>query len=103
VGTIANIVQSLKLPDGNIKVLVEGVERGKILKMSSEEEGYFRVNVQTKQFRPVTTPSLEQLVQRATPLFEQYVKLSQSLNYETMIAAVKVDEIGKLTTPSPPI
>jgi ATP-dependent Lon protease len=96
VGTIANIVQSLKLPDGNIKVLVEGVERGKILKISTEE-GHFRVNVQTKQFRPVTTPSLEQLVQRATSLFEQYVKLSQSLNYETMIAAVKVDEIGKFT------
>ncbi len=96
VGTIASIIQSLKLPDGNIKVLVEGVERGKILKMSNEE-GYFRVNVQTKQFRPVTTPSLEQLVQRATSLFEQYVKLSQSLNYETMIAAVKVDEIGKFT------
>ena len=96
VGTIANIIQSLKLPDGNIKVLVEGVERGKILKMSNEE-GHFRVSVQTKQFRPVTTPSLEQLVQRATSLFEQYVKLSQSLNYETMIAAVKVDEIGKFT------
>jgi ATP-dependent Lon protease len=96
VGTIANIIQSLKLPDGNIKVLVEGVERGKILKMSNEE-GHFRVNVQTKQFRPVTTPSLEQLVQRATSLFEQYVKLSQSLNYETMLAAVKVDEIGKFT------
>jgi ATP-dependent Lon protease len=96
VGTVANIVQSLKLPDGNIKVLVEGVERGKILKISNEE-GYFRVGVQTRQFRPVTTPSLEQLVQRATALFEQYVKLSQSLNYETMIAAVKVDEIGKFT------
>ena len=96
VGTIANIIQSLKLPDGNIKVLVEGVERGKILKMANEE-GHFRVSVQTKQFRPVTTPSLEQLVQRATSLFEQYVKLSQSLNYETMIAAVKVDEIGKFT------
>ncbi|HXW13511.1 MAG TPA: LON peptidase substrate-binding domain-containing protein, partial [Terriglobia bacterium] len=96
VGTIANIIQSLKLPDGNIKVLVEGVERGKILKMANEE-GHFRVNVQTKQYRPVTTPSLEQLVQRATSLFEQYVKLSQSLNYETMIAAVKVDEIGKFT------
>src|SRR5437762_12133649 len=37
VGTIANIVQSLKLPDGNIKVLVEGVERGKLVKVRSEE------------------------------------------------------------------
>jgi len=96
VGTVANIVQSLKLPDGNIKVLVEGIDRGKILKISNED-GYFRVAIQTKIFRTVTTPSLEQLVQRVTSLFEQYVKLSQSLNYETMIAAVKVDEIGKFT------
>ena len=96
VGTVANIVQSLKLPDGNIKVLVEGVDRGKILKISNED-GCFRVTIQTKLFRTVTTPSLEQLVQRVTSLFEQYVKLSQSLNYETMIAAVKVDEIGKFT------
>jgi ATP-dependent Lon protease len=96
VGTISNIVQSLKLPDGNIKVLVEGLERGKILKISTEE-GYFRATVKTAAYRTVTTPSLELLVQRVTSLFEQYVKLSQSLNYETMIAAVKVDEVGKFT------
>jgi ATP-dependent Lon protease len=96
VGTISNIVQSLKLPDGNIKVLVEGGERGRIVKVSTDD-GYFRVTVKTANFRTVTTPSLEQLVQRVTSLFEQYVKLSQSLNYETMIAAVKVDEIGKFT------
>src|SRR5690348_5656097 len=40
VGTIVNIVQSLKLPDGNIKVLVEGIERGKILQVP-DTEGYF--------------------------------------------------------------
>jgi len=45
----------------------------------------------------VSTPTLEQLQQRVTALFEQYVKLSQSLNYETMIAAVKSDDIGKFT------
>ena len=96
VGTVSNIIQSLKLPDGNIKVLVEGVERGKIVKVTSEE-GYFRVAVKTATYRPVSTPSLEQLVQRVTSLFEQYVKLSQNLNYETMIAAVKVEEVGKFT------
>ncbi|MDE3178162.1 MAG: endopeptidase La, partial [Acidobacteriota bacterium] len=96
VGTIASIVQSLKLPDGNIKVLVEGVERGKIQKISNDE-GYYRVSVKTASIRVVSTPSVEQLVQRIISLFEQYVKLSQSLNYETMIAAVKVDEIGKFT------
>ena len=96
VGTVSSIIQSLKLPDGNIKVLVEGVERGKVLKVTSDE-GYFRVAVKTATHRPVSTPSLEQLVQRVTTLFEQYVKLSQNLNYETMIAAVKVDEVGKFT------
>ncbi len=96
VGTVSSIIQSLKLPDGNIKVLVEGVERGKILKVTSDD-GYFRVAVKTATHRAVSTPSLEQLVQRVTSLFEQYVKLSQNLNYETMIAAVKVDEVGKFT------
>ncbi|HMD99081.1 MAG TPA: endopeptidase La [Terriglobia bacterium] len=96
VGTISNIVQSLKLPDGNIKVLVEGIERGKVLKITNED-GYFRAAVKTTSFRTVTTPSLEQVMQRATSLFEQYVKLSQNLNYETMIAAVKIDDVGKFT------
>src|SRR3979490_664423 len=50
VGTLANIVQSLKLPDGNIKVLVEGVERGKIISVS-EDEGYFRAVVKTFNFK----------------------------------------------------
>jgi ATP-dependent Lon protease len=95
VGTVANIVQSLKLPDGNIKVLVEGVERGKIISVS-EDEGYFRALVKTFNFKVDTGAQLEALVSRVTGLFEQYVKLSQNLNYETMIAAIRVDEPGKL-------
>src|SRR5579864_6956961 len=94
VGTVANIVQSLKLPDGNIKVLVEGVERGKII--SVEDEGYFRATVRTFNFKVEAGAPLEALVSRVTGLFEQYVKLSQNLNYETMIAAIRVDEPGKL-------
>ena len=95
VGTVANIVQSLKLPDGNIKVLVEGVERGKIISVS-EDEGYFRSVVKTFNFKVDAGAPLEALVGRVTGLFEQYVKLSQNLNYETMIAAIRVDEPGKL-------
>jgi ATP-dependent Lon protease len=95
VGTVANIVQSLKLPDGNIKVLVEGVERGKIVSVS-EDEGYFRAAVKTFSFKVEAGAQLETLVSRVTGLFEQYVKLSQNLNYETMIAAIRVDEPGKL-------
>jgi ATP-dependent Lon protease len=46
VGTIANIVQSLKLSDGNIKVLVEGSERAEVVSVSTED-GYFRATVKT--------------------------------------------------------
>ena len=95
VGTVANIVQSLKLPDGNIKVLVEGVERAKIISVS-EDEGFFRAVVKTFGFKVESGPQLDQLTTRVTGLFEQYVKLSQNLNYETMIAAIRVDEPGKL-------
>ncbi len=95
VGTVANIVQSLKQPDGNIKVLVEGVERGKIVSVS-EEEGYFRAIVKTTTFKVEQGSQLEALTSRVTTLFEQYVKLSQNLNYETMIAAIRVDDPGKL-------
>jgi ATP-dependent Lon protease len=95
VGTIASIVQSLKLPDGNIKVLVEGVERGKIVSVN-EEEGFFRAMIRTFHYKVDPGAQLEALVGRVTNLFEQYVKLSQNLNYETMIAAIRVDEPGKL-------
>ena len=95
VGTVANIVQSLKQPDGNIKVLVEGVERGKTISVS-EEEGFFRAVVKTTSYKVEAGTQLEGLTGRVTTLFEQYVKLSQNLNYETMIAAIRVDDPGKL-------
>jgi ATP-dependent Lon protease len=95
VGCIVNIVQSLKLPDGNIKVLVEGVERAKVVSVN-DDEGFFRAIVRTFNFKIETGPQLEALTSRVTTLFEQYVKLSQNLNYETMIAAIRVDDPGKL-------
>jgi len=95
VGTIVNIVQSLKLPDGNIKVLVEGVERAKAISVTTDE-GFFRATVRTFNYRLEPSPELEALVGRITTLFEQYVKLSQNLNYETMIAAIRVDDPDRL-------
>jgi len=95
VGTIVNIVQSLKLPDGNIKVLVEGVERGKVVSVS-DDEGFFRAAVRTSSYKVEAGAQLDALVSRVTGLFEQYVKLSQNLNYETMIAATRVDDPAKL-------
>src|SRR6516165_3246791 len=58
VGTIANVVQNLKQQDGNIKVLVEGVERGKILKLSSNN-GYFEAEVRTMKYGAEASPALD--------------------------------------------
>ncbi len=96
VGTVVNIVQSLKLPDGNIKVLVEGVERAKVISVS-DEDGFFRAVVRTNNYKIEAGTQLEALVGRVTTLFEQYVKLSQNLNYEQMISAIRVDDPGKLS------
>jgi ATP-dependent Lon protease len=96
IGTVVNIVQSLKLPDGNIKVLVEGLERGKILQVV-DTDGFFHATIRTAKYATEVTPAIEQAMQRATSLFEQYVKLCQSLNYETMIAAVRMEDPAKLT------
>ncbi len=96
VGTIVNIVQSLKLPDGNIKVLVEGMERGKILQIT-EGDGFLQASVRVARYATDLSPQIETAMQRVTALFEQYVKLCQSLNYETMIAAVRMEDPAKLT------
>ena len=96
VGTLANIVQSVKLPDGNIKVLVEGTERAKIVQITSDE-GFFRASIRVVNSKSEPSPQLTQASERVTGLFEQYVKLSQSLNYDTMIAAVRVEDAGKLS------
>jgi len=96
VGTLANVVQSVKLPDGNIKVLVEGVERAKIVQLSNEE-GFFRATVRLLPVRVEATPQVEQLVARVSGLFDQYAKLSQSLNYDTMVAAVRTEDPARLS------
>jgi ATP-dependent Lon protease len=95
VGTIGNIVQSVKMPDGNIKVLVEGLERARAVELN-DSDGFFVATVRTGKTDIEITGNIEQLTQRVTSLFEQYVKLQQSLNYETMIAAVRTDEPAKL-------
>jgi ATP-dependent Lon protease len=96
VGTIGNIVQSVKMPDGNIKVLVEGLERAKAVEVT-DVDGFFVATVRASTVQLEMTPQLEPLMQKVTSLFEQYVKLQQSLNYETMIAAVRMDEPAKLS------
>ncbi|PYT96495.1 MAG: endopeptidase La [Acidobacteria bacterium] len=96
VGTLANIVQSVKLPDGNIKVLVEGVERARALSIATEE-GFFRATIRLLGQRVEDSPQVKQLVEKVTGLYEQFIKLSQSLNYDTMIAAARGDDPSRLS------
>jgi ATP-dependent Lon protease len=94
-GTIGNIVQSVRMPDGNIKVLVEGVERARSIEVN-DDDGFFVATVRTGKTQLEMTPAVEQMMQRVHTLFEQYVKLQQSLNQETMAAGVRMDEPAKL-------
>jgi ATP-dependent Lon protease len=95
VGTVGNIVQSVRMPDGNIKVLVEGIERARAVEIN-DTDGFFVATVKVAKPLPEVTPQIEQLVQRVTSLFEQYVKLQQSLNVETVASSIRTDEPSKL-------
>jgi ATP-dependent Lon protease len=94
-GTVCHVVQSLKLPDGNVKVLVEGLDRGRVLEFH-DEGGFFKVVVKTVPRQTDAPADLETLTTKVITLFEQYVKLSNHLHYDAMLAAVRVDDPGKL-------
>src|SRR6516225_4587987 len=94
-GCVANIVQSLKLPDGNIMVLVEGIERARAVEWK-EDKGFYRVVVKVVPKPKETGVDAEATMTKVVSLFEQYVKLSNNLHYDAMIAAVRVDDPGKL-------
>src|SRR5918996_1326220 len=94
-GCVANVVQSLKLPDGNIKVLVEGVDRARAVEWK-EDKGFYRIVVKVLAKQKEVSTDVEATMGRVVSLFEQYVKLSNNLQYDAMIAAVRVDDPGKL-------
>ena len=94
-GCVANVVQSLKLPDGNIKVLVEGVDRARAIEWK-EDKGFYRVVVKVLPKQREAGADADTTMSRVVSLFEQYVKLSNNLHYDAMIAAVRVDDPGKL-------
>jgi ATP-dependent Lon protease len=94
-GTICNIVQSLKLPDGNVKVLVEGLDRGRALEFR-EETGFMKVVVKLIPRQDDPAGGVEGVMGKVIALFEQYVKLSNNLHYDAMLAAVRVEDPGKL-------
>jgi len=93
-GTIAIIVQSLKQPNGNIRVLVEGVQRARAIEFT-EEDTFHEVVV--KPLVPAEPGAgVHSKTKKLTHLFEKYVKLSANLPHEAMLAAVKKDDPGRL-------
>ncbi len=95
VGTVANIVQSVKLSDGNIKVLVEGIQRVRALRFSSEP-GFFVADVELLEETSVATARTNLLIKRLQSVFEQFSKLSHHVNYDAILNAMKTLEPSKL-------
>lgn len=95
VGTITEVKQLVKLPNGMIKVIVEGLQRGKILDFAEEEE-YFSVNVQS--FEPEVEIDLEikALMRSALDGFQEYVKYNRHLPAETMLSVNNIEDAGRL-------
>lgn len=94
IGTISNLVQALKLPDGNTKVLVEGIERARILKIS-EEGGYLSAKLRLSSFRNQVLTGHDDLISRVNELFDQYIKLTQTSNYDQILPTINLDDIGR--------
>ncbi|CAA7599452.1 Ribosomal protein S5 domain 2-type fold [Acididesulfobacillus acetoxydans] len=96
VGTIAEVKQLLKLPGGTMRVLVEGIARGKIKEFLAEEP-FFQVRVEEYAEGPgPMTPDLEALTRGVTDQFEEYAKLGKKVPSEAVGAVLAVEEPGRL-------
>jgi len=97
VGTTASIVQHLKLANGNVKLLVEGNSRARLLEIEQDEGGFFRVEAKSIEQQVEVTPELRDQMKRVGELFERYIKHSPGLPYETMLSTVRISEPGRLS------
>jgi len=95
VGTVAAIVQSVKLSDGNIKVLVEGVQRVRALRYSNDP-GFFVADVELLEETSTSSARTNLLIKRLQTVFEQFSKLSHHVNYDAILNAMKTLEPSKL-------
>jgi ATP-dependent Lon protease len=91
VGVVATVAQSLKLPNGHIKVMVEGVRRGKIRDFDEGAE-YMAVVVEPMPQRPADPEQLKDYMGKVLVLFEQYAKLSHHLAFEGIAATLKLED-----------
>ncbi|OGB86830.1 endopeptidase La [candidate division WOR-1 bacterium RIFCSPLOWO2_02_FULL_46_20] len=95
IGTLSEIVQILSLPDGSIKVLVEGLCRVKVEKYV-QKSPYLRVEVSRIEDPDEVSVETEALVRKIIKLFEEYVKLNRRIPSETLLSIINVDSPGKL-------
>ncbi|HXG57633.1 MAG TPA: endopeptidase La [Thermoanaerobaculia bacterium] len=91
VGVIATVVQNLKLPNQNVKVMVEGLTRAQILS-SRETGGYVTVEVEEIDSKFPATPEVSQYMQKLLEIFEQYAKMSHHLAFEGVMSTLKLDD-----------
>jgi len=95
IGTIASILQLLKLPDGTVKVLVEG-ERRAVLQKYTETDEYFSAEVALLEAMPLTDKEGEALMRSVLNEFDQYVKLNMKIPPEILTSLAGIDDPGRL-------
>ncbi len=95
IGTISTILQLLKLPDGTVKVLVEGGARAKIDHIDTTEN-HFRAQVSQLTEEPLQTNEAEALISSTITQFEHYVSLSKKVPSEVMTSLSGIEDAGRL-------
>ncbi len=94
-GTLASVLQLLKLPDGTVKVLVEGTARAKIIKYTNNSE-YFEAEVERVAETTGSKDEIEALARSAISQFENYVKLNKKISPEVLGTVAQIDDYSKL-------
>ncbi len=93
VGTTAKILELLKMPNGQVKILVEGQSRGKILGFKpASGRGFTEVEVEVLEETVLVTPEIQALMRQASQLFEQYIKLNRRISIETSVSLNTIDD-----------
>lgn len=95
VGTVSTILQLLKLPDGTVKVLVEGDKRALITKFKDGEH-FFEAEIEEIDENFEETKELEALARTVTSQFEQYMKLNKKIAPEVLVAVNQIENVAKL-------
>ncbi len=96
VGTIVNIVQSLKVASGNVRILVEGISRARALDIERVSAGYLVAEVKPLHDHGADALEVTDLSRQAVSLFENYVKLNPGLPAETLLSAIKITDASRV-------